>query len=293
MLADLRQATQWLTSIGIQFSATRIISYEQDIDSLLTAIRQNNIASFTQNETFSSVANSFYEASQLISIHKALHKFPDTRGLKSRLQFYVKGPLTSEKEKEVEKSHRARNYGFELFISSMFANADFDIDLDQQTDVVATKDSQSFYIECKRPRKERSFEPAIKEASSQLKAHFNADISANNQFGLIAVSVDLILHPQQNIIQVPNHQSIEYANRESVKKLFSSHTSWLNIRHPRILGVLFLLQVSTVILDVHLLTRSNYLAANSLVSPSSKNGAIFNKLIHQIGFRMLGSSVAV
>ncbi len=293
MLADLRQATQWLTSIGIQFSATRIIDYEQDIDSLLAAIRQNNIESFTKNETFSRVANSFYEASQLIYIHKALHKFPGTRGLKSRLQFYVKGPLTSEKEKEVGKSHRARDYGFELLISSMFANADFDIDLDQQTDVVATKDSRSFYIECKRPRRERSMEPAIKEATSQLKARFNVDSSTNNQFGLIAVSVDLVIHPEQNIIQVPNQQSIEYANRESVKKLFSSHTSWLNIRHPRIIGVLFLLQVSTVILDLNLLTRSNYMAANGLVSPSSKNGAIFKKLIHQIGTKMLGPSVAL
>jgi len=293
MLADLQQATQWLTSIGIQFSATRIVSYEQDIKSLLTAIRQNNIASFTKKEGFSKVANSFYEASQLISIHRALHKFPETRGLKSRLQFYVKGPLTSEKEKEVGKSHPARDYGFELFISSMFANADFDLDLDQRTDVVATKDLQTFYIECKRPRKEKSLERAIKEAGSQLKAHFNTDSSTISQFGLVAVSVDLILHPEQSIIQVPNQQSIEYANRESVKKLFSSHTSWPNIRHPRILGVLFLLKVSTVIADVNRLTRSNYMATNSLVSPSSNNGTIFKKLIHQIGSKILGPSVAL
>jgi hypothetical protein len=200
----------------------------------------------------------------------------------------VRGPAASSGEKTVGKSHQPRDFGFELLIASLFVQAGFGVDLDQVTDVIATKDRQSFFAECKRPRRENSLSSAIKSAASQLTNRLDSGSNRLSDFGLIAVAVDLILHQKQDILIVPNLESMEAALKGTMRDLVSSYnSSWLKIKQPQILGVLLVLQVSTVFLDSHTLTRCSYVVGNNIVGISTVGGGIFKNIINQLGSAIL------
>lgn len=284
ILNKLKEVVEWLKSIGIRLPSTRIASYEKDLSKLLEAIKENKISEFTKNDAFERVANSFYEATQLIDIYTGLSRVPVTPGLKSRLRMLVRGPIASSGEKTNGSSHQPRDYGFELLISSLFAQSGFAIDLDQETDIIAANKSNTYYIECKRPRGLKSFLPSINSAVSQLKIRFDKNVSDSSHLGLIAVSVDLVLHQKQDIIVVPDEKIVELSLKRSIVDLISPNKiRFSKITHPQILGMFFLVQVSIVLQDSNILTKASYLVGYNLVDISSTNGYLFKTILRSIG----------
>jgi hypothetical protein len=296
MLHDLEQALNWLAWLEVRVPATRVAVYQAIIRSLIDALKRNQLQAFTRDDKFREVSNSFYEASQLIAIHKGLVSVPVTLGLKSRLQSLVHGQTSSVAERADGKSHKPRDASFELFVASAFTRAGFLVDLDQITDVVAASGANTFLIECKRPRHENSFESAMKEASSQLNRRLSARAGNPTCFGLIAASVDLVLHGKQDLLQIPT-QAILYAGlKRSFTKLISDHgSSWQKPKHPQIIGALLFIQGPVIFVDEQILTRFDYLAGNSIVPLSSASGQVFVSVLKQVGdavFRTEGGSLS-
>ena len=283
-LADLKVAASWLASIGIRLSSTRIASYERDIDLLKKAIAANDISSFVESDAGLRIANSFFEASQLIDLHKGLSGIPVTRGLLTRLKKLARGPVASSLEKPDGVSHQPRDFGFELFMASLFTQADFEIDLDQNTDLIANQSEKFFLVECKRPRHVRSLSPSIKAAVTQLKARLDKIPVQQNQFGLVAISLDLVIHGKQDLLIVPDRRAIEVSLKGSVRSVVDSNDSTaLEFNHPRILGALFVVQLSALLLDSLRLTRCGYLLGFNTVGIDTPQGSIFRNVVDQLG----------
>lgn len=290
MLRRLRIAVSWLESMHVHVPGTRIQKYETHISSLLLALREKRVDAFAREDIFQGISNSFYEAAQLIFIHEGLALVKPTGGMKKRLHRLMHGPDSTIAEQPDGKSHKPRDFGFELSVASLFAKAGFAIDLDQSADVIAHKGANTFFVECKRPRGKNSLEAAMKEASSQLARRLRPARFKHDHFGFIAASLDLILHHKQGTIIAPARSVLMEAVKHSVCELISQYkASWQDVKHPNIIGALFFVQGPVICSDEQMLSRFVHLGGNNTVALSSNAGRIFSDVLRQIGEAMLPS----
>lgn len=92
----------------------------------------------------------------------------------------------------LEKSQKcsARDFSFELKVASRFKRAGFDIINDKSHDVVVTKGDVKLFIECKRPRNEKTLINLISYAyNNQL-----SDLTDKSEQGVICIDLSNIIY---------------------------------------------------------------------------------------------------
>jgi hypothetical protein len=114
------------------------------------------------------------------------------KGLKSRIPMGIDEKLAlivgGRDFAALDSDSRSRDAQFELRIASYFCQAGCAVDVSKQTDLIASTDRHTFYIECKRVASPMQFMKRLFEAKRQVK-QMPRKIGTRSVFGYIAVDV--------------------------------------------------------------------------------------------------------
>jgi len=187
-----KEAISWLEKIGIKVGKNRINSYSKYLDNLIYQFKNGN--NDTLNKLFPESVNTFYEVNAITSIYNALREInnKDIEGIKSKLQKAVCGPEIETDE--TDKNNTARNYLFEVLVSSKMHNPSKGVFVDflSKTDCAVSFLHKSYLIECKRIQSKEQISKNVRKAGNQLEKALKNKIGSNNR-GIIALDVSKII----------------------------------------------------------------------------------------------------
>jgi hypothetical protein len=192
--AELNEFCLWLHDLGIDTSKTRIPKYIKFIDNF------PDLESFNpdkDDESWDLFNKSLYvlrEIHELIWIYNSL-KMKLHKGGIAHLKFIVGGNEFAKDDTDTT----ARNYQLELRIASYFLRAEYNVDLDQVTDIVATTKNDKFLVECKRLSSPKKVNLRIKEAAKQLEIRLRKKGLASPGLGIGVFDVTKIAFPHQGL----------------------------------------------------------------------------------------------
>jgi Holliday junction resolvase len=89
----------------------------------------------------------------------------------------------------LDKDSSSRNTQFELRIASYFCQTGYSVDMSNLTDIVATHDLTTYFVECKRVTSSGALNKRLKEAKKQLKTRLTRFTLVPREFGVIAIDV--------------------------------------------------------------------------------------------------------
>lgn len=180
MLKQFQEAIEWLQEHKLNAVASRYGRYLDYIDSFYSAEDPTNADG---REKFELLTKSLQECLELVLVKNTFHD-EKSSGFKSTLSKVVSG----DDHLEHAQASEPRNFMFELLVAARFKQAGYTIDFDSNTDIIARKNEQTFYIECKRIVSERGYEANLKKAYEQLQKRMPPKKS-DSTLGLIFVDI--------------------------------------------------------------------------------------------------------
>ncbi len=202
-LSDLENLTVFLNCRGIETKNTRIDRYQK----YLRAASDFGIEKSNPVKVFKNVSDARFqhdldwylyvlrEVDELAHILKGL-KVHVPNGIDDRLRKVVAGADFAA----LDKNSESRNIQFELRIASYFCLSGFAVDLSTETDILAFKGRQHFYIECKRVSNAKQLEENILKAKQQILARMpkRKGILAKC-YGVIALDVTRVAYSHNGL----------------------------------------------------------------------------------------------
>lgn len=187
-LEDLKEFILLTESLGIKVSGTRISRYIVYYEALVEGYVEEKIFQGISEKTFNNPIDlQLYvlrEVHEIMWILKGLKKHLP-KGIKEKLTQVVGGRDFAA----LDKDSSSRNTQFELRIASHFCQAGYLVDMSTQTDIIATHDGVTYYVECKRVTSPAALNKRLKEAKKQLKKNLPRSILVPRNFGIIAADV--------------------------------------------------------------------------------------------------------
>ncbi|MEF3696877.1 hypothetical protein [Desulfolutivibrio sp.] len=169
----------WLKSLGINYDVLRFSRYKQYANNFFK--RGTPIDSVSQEE-FILMTRAIYEAYYINVIMESFKHETDA--------YFVQRLGTATKGRDFLDANehcKSRDYLFELVVASNFAKQGYKIDFKQKTDVVATREDDVVYIECKRLSSADSLKKNFNKAGKQLQKLSNK--IENKPYGLIVIDI--------------------------------------------------------------------------------------------------------
>ena len=249
------EACDWISSMEVPVSGTRLAMYQRDIAELAANYRGGQEALDRLMKRFPNLLNSALEAMDLVTIHRGLVSHPDQDALRERLRMLISGPEFGSNEKPESSSNRARNYGFELLMAARAAAGGYRVDLSHIADLVLRKGEKTIYIECKRPQSAGKLNRNVKDAMGQLKKRMDDDPTPMAVRAVLAVAVDKIIPVAHKVLHTTNEHTAGKTIERLVTKLHDEHHSILKSTHDRrTIGVFLSLRTLTILADHNLIT---------------------------------------
>ncbi|MCX5819730.1 MAG: hypothetical protein NT047_07450 [Deltaproteobacteria bacterium] len=188
-LDDLREFAALVESLGINVAGTRIARYQSYYKSLLEGTgNEEKIFQGISGRKFDNPQDTrlyvLREVHELMWIIKGLKKHLP-RGAEEKLSQVVGGRDFAA----LDNDTASRNTQFELRIASYFCQAGYSVDMSSLTDVIASRDGNTYYVECKRVTSYSALIKRLKQARSQLATRFTPSILASKNYGIIAMDV--------------------------------------------------------------------------------------------------------
>ena len=188
-LEDLKEFILLVESLGIKVPGTRIARYQNyyearvkgthDEDRIFQGISGKNFDNPLDLELYV-----LREVHELMWILKGLKKHLP-KGVEEKLNQIVGGRDFAA----LDKDSSSRNTQFELRIASYFCQNDYSVDMSNLTDIVATHDRTTYFVECKRVTNAGALYRRLKEAKKQLRTRLTRSILIPREFGVIAIDV--------------------------------------------------------------------------------------------------------
>ncbi|KWS74535.1 hypothetical protein [Pseudomonas amygdali] len=201
--SDLESLTSFLNGRGIETKNTRIDRYQRYLkiasDQGLESIDPKNIFKNVTDGRFQHSLDWYLyvlrEVDELAHILKGL-KVHVPVGVDERLRKIVGGSDFAA----LDKNSESRNIQFELRIASYFCLAGFIVRLDTETDIIASKGRQHFYIECKRISNSKQLEENLLKAKRQILARVpKKKRILHKYYGVIAVDVTRVAYTHNGL----------------------------------------------------------------------------------------------
>ncbi|AVB13539.1 MULTISPECIES: hypothetical protein [Pseudomonas syringae group] len=201
--SDLESLTSFLNGRGIETKNTRIDRYQRYLkiasDQGLESIDPKNIFKNVTDGRFQHGLDWYLyvlrEVDELAHILKGL-KVHVPVGVDERLRKIVGGSDFAA----LDKNSESRNIQFELRIASYFCLAGFIVRLDTETDIIASKGRQHFYIECKRISNSKQLEENLLKAKRQILARVpKKKRILHKYYGVIAVDVTRVAYTHNGL----------------------------------------------------------------------------------------------
>lgn len=188
-LEDLKEFILLVESLGINVSGTRIARYKSYYEALAGGTDdEERIFQGISGKKFNNPQDlELYvlrEVHEIMWILKGLKKHLP-KGVEEKLNQVVGGRDFAA----LDKDSSSRNTQFELRIASYLCQAGYSVDMSNLTDVVATHDRTTYFVECKRVTSFGALNKRLKEARKQLRNRLKRSTLVPRNFGVIAIDV--------------------------------------------------------------------------------------------------------
>ncbi|GIZ54113.1 hypothetical protein [Noviherbaspirillum aridicola] len=215
--SELERVCDWLTSLGIEYSRTRIGRYRTLFTELAEAHRENRIDEFNDKYSFAEFVNAAYERSELVRIFAGLKSLSDA-GLIDRLKDALKGHELYVMD---NTDRSGRDFSLELSAAARFARQGYRIDFDHEADLKVDMGEFTLYVECKRLKSAAKVERRIKDAIAQLEKRYRSSSSSEITRGLAFFSTGKIVNEELGVLTGPTFDSLGAAAGEINKRFIS------------------------------------------------------------------------
>lgn len=236
ILDTLGELDTWLTGLGIEPKHDRI---HKALDSLRKA--QTNTEKVKAGEEPERIDNAeeFYfgivEALDFYDIYRAFKNEP-AKVLRPKLEVALSGPFLPRDE--TKENSAGRNTMFELSLAAEWRLLGLQVDIGEP-DITLTLDKTPFLVECKRPFRESSIRPNVREAARQLGEKLER-AGAGTPAGIIAVSVTRCFNPGDKIFVGNKEEDIEKLGGRVDQLMRENEHHWAKLEcHPRLVAVMF------------------------------------------------------
>lgn len=200
------EAVNWLNSIGVRSTATRLAKYKSFIAEFYRVLG-----------TPDATANHLYQFAQAQREVFELIRIMETLQLQESLHFLqrLRGITSGTPFRSAQAHDPARDISFELSIAGRFIKAGLEVDLSQVADVVVRCDRYTIYVECKRITSEKQVEKRISEAYQQASRRIASSASSQAK-GLCAFEVSEIINPQLEMYTVTGPLEFQHATSQQL-----------------------------------------------------------------------------
>ena len=161
---------------------------------------------------FIQLTDSIYEFIGLLQVKDAFES-ETSNGFLDRLEKAHKGKTFYIDAKDGE----SRNFLFELLVASFFAKKGYSITFNDDSDVIATKNENRLYIECKKCYSIKKIEKNLRKAHSQLIQHKTK--SDTNTVGIVAIDISHIIREIMPLKEYENNLFAQLAINESFQSI--------------------------------------------------------------------------
>ena len=175
LVKEFYKVLKWLEELGINTNVGRIAAYRLYLEVLIDDPKNEIITPIKR-------ANIHREIFELVWIYQNFLD-EESESLKSHVKKTLKGVMAVNIDKV--KDHSPRNFLFELRVAAYFKKYGFLIDLSTDCDLIATRNKDRFYVECKRLSSVDKIGKRIKEAEKQLRGRLETTDNDYKNFGLI------------------------------------------------------------------------------------------------------------
>lgn len=269
--SDLQELRSFLDNRLIFTKNTRLDRYQQ----YLKFACEHGIESFDPKKIFKNVIDNRFrnnmdwylyvlrEVDELMFILRGL-KHHEPNGVNEKLKKIVAGSDFAFLDKNTE----SRNTQFELRIASYFCLAGFSVDLSSETDIIAKKGFQQFYIECKRISNNKQLEENLLKAKQQLLIRMPKNGILRKNYGVIAADVTKAAYKQNGLTMGITNEHVKDTIQDSLKKI-SNEIKHINFFSEKPKIILCWLQIhipGIILIPQQVFTRfsSLYIENNSI-----------------------------
>lgn len=198
-LRHYRDALSWLESKGFNVNASRLSDYDQNYQKLLDNWGKETFREIINNKSYSSAV---YEIYEIIQIHEKLIAF-DSKEVNESIKKILSGVELYEDDDSKKKPSSARDFSFELYMASYFKRAGYSLNFNTIADFNAFDETDSLFVECKRPAKAETFGRNIEKALKQSTKRFSSE-SKLCQKGIAAIDISHLLNPNHEFNVIKN-----------------------------------------------------------------------------------------
>ena len=242
---NYQAAIAWVESIGFPVNRGRHDAYRKTIETLRTRFSTQGWGDFTNDAYRDEVCTALLESRELVSIYRGFSGSADANVL-PQLRHYMKGPVFPIHEQAENSSNRARNFGFELYLTALFAYAGFEPTYGTNADLSFLTDRLRVFVEAKRPMTEHAVHTSLRIAMRQLASRFSEG-DESDQAGIVALDLSKVINPRNLVMPVRNEDQL-YELMYNEDKLQMDRLSPTVIKHiePGVVGLLLHYRLLTV-----------------------------------------------
>lgn len=273
------EACEWLESLGIDYSRTRVGRYKEVLGTLAAHQDKGTLERFADEYSVKEFVNAVYEVAELKRIHEGLCAIEDAQ-LVARIRDALKGHHLYVGEKP---DRSGRDFSLELAVAAKFALRGYEIDFGSRADLRTEIDGYPLYVECKRLKSIKQAVPRIKEGLRQLHKRYGDSRHPKKTRGLLVISIGKAINSDLGLIEADTPEEVGDAAAKHSRAFVDSYKEvWQSDRDSRTLGVAVVLDTPGVILSNGQFTTCHQVTLNNAVPVNSREHELLMSLAQRI-----------
>jgi hypothetical protein len=275
----LDDACDWLQSIGVEYSRTRVGRYKSILNCLAKLQEAGKLDDVFIDHSFEEWVNATHEVAELERIYEGLGGNND-QDLSSRLSEAIKG----HELYVLDSGDRSgRDFGFELSIAAKFSRAGFLVDFGHDADIKVEIDGAEFFVECKRLKSEKKVNKRIKEGLKQLHKRYKKSPQPDSSRGILAISIGKILNGNLGLIEGKDSNEVGLKAFSHNRKFINRYGNlWHKTNDKRTLGVVIVQDSPAILTTNNQLVTCHEVTANNCIPETNPDYLRFLGLVSDV-----------
>jgi hypothetical protein len=245
-LSDIISLRIIFDRLGIRTQNTRIERYHNYLEAI---INQDESA---KSKIFKGIKNYEFDndLDRQLYVTREIHELMwILRGLKVHMPKGIEDKLNEivggRDFAALDSNSASRNTQFELRIASYFCQKKYKVDLSTETDIVASKCREVYFVECKRVASEKLFIRRINDSRKQIDLRLPRDTWNKKHFAMMAIDITKLAfshngltfgHTGEQTKDIIQDKLIKISNEVDSSKCFGDNRNilllWLQIHIP-------------------------------------------------------------
>ena len=187
-------------TLGVTTKNTRIERYEQYLQTVLSGDKRDRFELFQPSNDYAFEHERDLHLYVLREVHELMWIFRGInenlpKGIEQKIATVVGGADFAA----LDVNSKSRDVQFELRIASYFCLRGYDVDLSLATDIIASLNRDTYYVECKRVGSQRQLKKRVGEARRQLDRRMPKRREKRRTFGVCAIDVTKVAYPHNGL----------------------------------------------------------------------------------------------